>query len=118
MKIGYRLNVFESNSSSTHNMAIGTEDGFDRWKKGDILWSRSGFYSREEAIKILKNSSWYKDVDFDAAGPEILDEYLMDEGFYAWEQFGENEYLETDYHEFVTPKGEKVCVICEYGLEG
>ena len=121
MKITYRLGMFESNSSSTHSIVIGMKDDFKKWENGELIYYRYGknsFCTKEEAIKTLKELSWYRDIDFDTIDPDLLAEYLTDEGFETWEQFDENEYLENDYNEFVTPKGEKICVLCRYGWDG
>ena len=116
----YRLGMFESNSSSTHSMIIGMEDDFKKWEKGELLYSRynkQGFYTKEEAINILKENSWYKDIDFNTINPEELKEYLEDEGFIDWDWL-DNDELEHDYNEFVTPSGEKICMTCRYGWDG
>lgn len=120
MKITYRLGIFESNSSSTHSMIIGMEDDFKKWENGELLYNRystRSFCTKKEAIDILRKDSCYEDVDFDNIEPEELEAYLEDEGFISWDWLDNNE-LEHDYNEFVTPKGEKICAICRYGWDG
>lgn len=119
--IKYRLGMFESNSSSTHSLIIGTEDDYKKWENGELLYyrysSERGFYTKEEAIDILKEKSWYKDIDFNTIDPEELKEYLADEGFISWDWLDDDE-LEHDYNEFITPNGEKICITCRYGWDG
>lgn len=118
----HRLGMFESNSSSTHSLIIGMEDDFKKWEKGELLYSRynkQGFYTKEEAINFLKEIPWYKNrnIDFNIVDPEELQEMLEDEGFISWDWLDDDE-LEHDYNEFITPSGEKICITCRYGWDG
>ena len=45
--IQIRNNIFETNSSSVHSITICTEEDFQQWKKGNLIWS----YSFEKLIK-------------------------------------------------------------------
>lgn len=117
--IKYRLGCFESNSSSTHSMIIGMEDDFKKWENGELLYkrySKQGFYTKEEAINFLKEMSYYKDIDFNTIDPEELKECFEDEGFIDWNWL-DNDELEHDYNEFITPSGEKICMTCRYGWD-
>lgn len=121
MLINIRQGIFESNSSSTHSMVIGMEDDFKKWEAGELLYYRSynypnGFYTKEEVITKLKSSPYYH-RDFDNLDEDELMECLYDYGFVNYNQFYDNEYLETAYNTFTTPKGEKICIICEYGYD-
>lgn len=118
--VKYRLGMFESNSSSTHSMIIGTEDDYKKWENGEMLYDRyntHSFCTKEEAIDFLRGYSWYKDINFDTIDPDLLNEYLEDEGFIDWNWLDSDE-LEHDYNEFITPNGEKICVTCRYGWDG
>lgn len=121
MKIAYRLGCFETNSSSCHSMIIGMEDDFKKWENGELLYNRhnKSFCTKEEAINILKEDPWYKRIDFDNIEPEELEECLRDAEFYTSEWFDDDaEELDHDYNEFVTPNGEKICMLCRYGYDG
>lgn len=118
--IKYRFGCFETNSSSCHSMIIGMEDEFKKWENGELLYDRyntRSFCTKEEAINILKEESWYKDVDFNNIEPEELETYFADEGFISCDLLDDDE-LDHDYNEFVTPKGEKICMLCRYGWDG
>ena len=116
-----RLGCFETNSSSCHSMIIGMEDEFKKWENDDLLYNRDTqrFCTKEEAINLLKTISWYKNrnIDFDTIDPAQLKEYLADEGFISCDWIDDDE-LNHDYNEFVTPKGEKICMLCRYGYDG
>lgn len=119
--IKYRLGMFETNSSSTHSIIIGMEDDFKKWENGELLYNRynHSFCTKEEAINILKESPWYnKRIDFDNIEPEELEERLRDAEFYTCEWFDDGDELEHDYNEFITPNGEKICMLCRYGYDG
>ena len=38
--IQIRQNIFETNSSSVHSITLCTEDEFQKWKNGEILFDR------------------------------------------------------------------------------
>lgn len=120
MKLVYRNGMFETNSSSTHSMIIGMEDDFKKWEAGKLFYDRhtGSFCTKEEAIEYLKNCKWYKDNDFDNMSEEDLMEWLQDANFVSYDEFSDNEYLETDYNTFTTPKGETICMVCKYGYDG
>lgn len=116
--------MFKSNSSSTHSMIIGMEDDFKKWEKGELLYrfyNEQGFYTKKEAINLLKEIPWYRNrnIDFNTVSPEELQEMLEDEGFISadWDWFNDDR-LEHDYNEFITPNGEKICMVCRYGWDG
>ena len=118
--VKYRFGCFETNSSSCHSMIIGMEDEFKKWENGELLYDRyntRSFCTKEEAINILKEKSWYKDVDFNTIDPEELQGIFYDKGFISWNWLDDDE-LEHDYNEFITPNGEKICAICRYGYYG
>ena len=56
MLIKIRNNTFETNSSSTHTIAIGTANDFAEWKAGTKYFDRFGekFVSAEEALGHIK----------------------------------------------------------------
>ena len=60
--IQIRKNIFETNSSSVHSITICTEEDFQQWKKGNLIWD----YNLEKLIKpdeIDKNDEYY-DEDY------------------------------------------------------
>lgn len=51
-----RTGVFETNSSSTHSIAMCTQDEYDRWKDGELYYLEDSerFVTKEECDMILK----------------------------------------------------------------
>ena len=53
--IQIRKNVFETNSSSTHSLCICTEDEYNKWQKGELLYDRwSDKFATKEQINALQ----------------------------------------------------------------
>lgn len=116
-----RYGVFETNSSSTHSITMCTENEFDDWRNGKVYrndgwWSNSisplknkAFLTCEEAMKLIKSSSYYQPINED----DDIDEYLKEYEIYSYENWGS--YYETDVSHYTTPNGEKIVAVCYYG---
>lgn len=116
-----RNGVFETNSSSTHSIAICTKNEYKGWCIGDLYlndgwWSSSNsqyknkrFLTKEEAFELVKSSNYYKPMD------EYMDvdEYLREYEIYDYENWGG--YHETDVNHYTTPGGEEIVAVCYYG---
>lgn len=102
MKIQIRSNVFETNSSSTHSIAICTEDDYKAFKEGEKLIDRN-------SLKL------YNSVEEGMA----QDEWAEEEDFMTYEEFEEyvSEYYEEFEEKFTTPNGEKVVAFGYYGYD-
>ena len=124
MKKQIRRGVFETNSSSTHSLTMMMKSDYERWEKEGLYlfdgytsgWDfnkpvRDALYTREEAVKFVKNSRYYDNVD------EISDKYLREFDFISFYDEG-NEWLESFYEEFTTPSGETIVAFGEYGYDG
>ena len=141
--IQIRKNVFETNSSSTHCMVIGTASDFEKWEDGEVYYYdnwRDGKKSitKEEAIDKLKNSE-YKNSDTDKA-IKYLETYELDASDYdddeddakraIFEEMASKdiydydyyvndrcEYLESEETTYNTPGGETIKIVCHYGYD-
>lgn len=119
--IQVRNGVFETNSSSTHSIAICTKSEYDGWRSGDLYindgwWSSSHsqyknkrFLTKEEAFELVKSSSYCAPMDEDMD----VDTYLRDYEIYDYENWGG--YHETDVNHYTTPGGEEIVAVCYYG---
>lgn len=94
-----RRSVFETNSSSTHSITICTEDEYDKFKRGELMYDR-----------------WNEELVPKSA--VLVD---SDDGRYStYDNLGENEWysLDTYSHRFTTPSGDKMVAFGTYGRDG
>lgn len=138
-----RKNVFETNSSSTHSITMCSQDEYDAWMKGDVLlnegwWGKDNesefkdkkFVTRAEAEDIIRKDPFYneeKDGDLSKVSDNDLakvhydcetESYVgLDYGFYTFENYMGNEYLEWFKEEYTTSSGETVVAFGLYGYD-
>jgi hypothetical protein len=98
-----------------------TKNEFDEWRSGKIYrndgwWGSStsplknkAFLTYDEAIELVKSSSYYKPMDED----EDVGEYFKEYEIYSYENWGD--YYETDVSHYTTPNGEEIVAVCYYG---
>ena len=89
-----RLGIFETNSSVVHSLCIVTEDDFNKFKDGELVYDRWN----EELVDASK-------VNLDEDGGNQ---------YWAEEEYGGG-YFDVDYQPFTTPSGDKMVVMCYYG---
>lgn len=137
MKREIRRNVFETNSSSTHSLSICTEQEFEDWKAGKLLFDRWGErfilpyqLSEEEKSKAAKEYTankreYYKDWDElnDVQKEKWYSSYMKehnlgDDDGVSYDDYFSNGYLETYTRHYVTPSGDKIICFGEYGYDG
>lgn len=138
-----RKNVFETNSSSTHSITMCSQDEYDAWMKGDVLlndgwWGKDNtsefknkkFVTRAEAEDIIRKDPFYneeKDGDLSKVPDNDLAKghydyetksYVgFDYGFYTFDNYMVNEYLEWFEEEYTTPSGDTVVAFGLYGTD-
>lgn len=98
-----RFNIFETNSSSTHSLCICTEDEYEKWKNGDLIYS----YWDNNMIKPPDNLDEMLDEDSLLYDSDAVDDYRP----YDYE----DEYLEWYEYHFTTPSGDKMVAFGWYG---
>ena len=139
-----RKNVFETNSSSTHTLAICTEDEYKDWKDGKLLFNKWRETFVKNSIKITKQDreeaqrcynqykgKYYKDW-FELTDEE-REEYTYNhiaqqrrqEKTFSFEENGltyqefmqncRNDGLETETSHYTSPSGDKLVITCAYG---
>lgn len=137
MKREIRRNVFETNSSSTHSLSICTEQEFEDWKAGKLLFDRWGerfilpyqLSDREKKSAALEYTTnkeeYYKDWDelSNVQKEKWYSSYkkkhnLEDDDGVSYDDFFGNGYLETYTRHYVTPSGDKIICFGEYGYDG
>lgn len=93
--ISVRKNVFETNSSSTHSLCICTENEYDKFKNGDMMYD-----DYNEELQFVSDKELEED------------EYR----YKSYENMGE--WLEFYEEHFTTPSGDKMVAFGEYGYDG
>ena len=133
-----RLNVFETNSSSTHNCTIMSDKDYQAFVNGELYINRSyvsstskftnnDYVTREQIIDIYENAKYEEyrqradDLKLRVNNDDgCFDDYLYDEGlfdeFTPYAYWGNN--LETDKTTFTTEHGDLIHILCEYGYDG
>lgn len=94
-----RRGVFETNSSSTHSITICTEDEYEKFKRGELM------YDRWNEELVLKSSTLVKGEN---------------KQYCTYENLGDNgwSYLDVYSHRFTTPSGDKMVAFGTYGRDG
>ena len=111
-----RRGVYETNSSSTHSLTMCSEEEYDKWCSGELLFCEWGhkFESKEDVIKKLKEK--YPDVNWD--DEDKVHDIFEDCGITTSDEYFDDEYLETFEETYTTPNNEKVIAFGKYGYNG
>ena len=136
MKRQVRQGVFETNSSSTHSLTICTEDEYNKWKKGELLfdyWDEefvnpadtSLTDDEKESVKEDYNKrkqKYWKDWEdlSEKEKEELYAEELKEKYSEAmtYDEWLDDSCLETYVHNYTTPNGEKIVAFGRYGYDG
>ena len=139
-----RKNVFETNSSSTHTLAICTEDEYKDWQDGKLLFNKWNETFVKNSINITKQDrkeaeerytiykgKYYKDWSelTEAEREEYTYNYIAQqrrqEKSFSFEEDGltyqefmqdcSNGGLETETSRYTSPSGDKLVITCAYG---
>lgn len=139
-----RKNVFETNSSSTHTLAICTEDEYKDWQDGKLLFNKWKETFVKNSIKITKQDrneaqrhynqckgKYYKDWFelTEAEREEYTYNYIAQqrrqEKSFSFEEDGltyqefmqdcSHDGLETETSHYTSPSGDKLVITCAYG---
>lgn len=104
MKTQIRRNVFETNSSSVHSITMCTDEEYNRWIDGELIYDRGSEELVEITDEIRENIEENKREGY---SPDYL----------TYEQYTDYDYIDYEtYHETTrTPKGEKIHAFGYYG---
>lgn len=140
MKRQIRRGVFETNSSSTHSLTICTQDEFEAWKNGELLYNSwdNEFVKGKSTIELTeeekaevekeynknrRNNKFMMTWDMlsDEDKQELYNEYAeenYDESEeYTYDRYMYGGYLESYTHRFTTPSGDKMVAFGKYGRD-
>ena len=111
MKQTIRFRTFETNSSSTHSCVICTEDEYNKWQQGELLYDglEDVFLTKDEV-----DLQWQALDDGVKAYYKGIDGWRSDNDKETLDEFCGADCLEID----VTTKevgDEKIYVVCRYG---
>ncbi len=102
-----RFGTFETNSSSTHSLVIGTPEQIEKWENGELFIYYYDDYATEFKTK--------EELDQMAK----TEEYFSREDWKNGEEWDEaTEYLDHDSQIITTPGGEQLSIVCAYGRDG
>jgi len=101
IKVRYR--TFETNSSSTHSLVICTEEEYEKFKNGEMLFDYNKLINRDSIECKCED------------GEEECDCY---EDYDTYKSFFSDRYLETFEKEYVTKSGDKIVIFGKYGYDG
>ena len=139
-----RKNVFETNSSSTHTLAICTEDEYKEWQDGKLLFNKWNETFVKNSINITKQDKveaeeryntykgkYYKDwselteTERDEYTYNYIAQQRRQEKSLSFEEDGltyqefmqncNNDGLETETSHYTSPSGDKLVITCAYG---
>lgn len=138
MKRQIRLGIFESNSSSTHTICICSEEEFDKWKKGELIYD--DYYEKfvpvkqmtdEEIDQALKEyydynikgdfCKEYKDLTESEKRmiKEKVDKFNGTKQYgTTYEEWLYSSNLETYAKHYTSEHGDKIVIFGEYGYDG
>lgn len=139
MKRQIRRGVFETNSSSTHSITMCSEQEFEDWKNGKILFDKwSDVFIDETRIELDKHQKIYAKDEYestkvkyqkdwnDLSKEEQNDYYveyaknhdLIDEGYQTYEEWKNDGYLECYVDRYTSESGDRIVAFGKYGYEG
>ncbi len=139
-----RKNVFETNSSSTHTLAICTEDEYKKWQEGKMLFNKWNetfiknniIITKQDKVEAEERYNTYKGKyykDWSELTEAERDEYTYNyiaqqrrqEKSFSFEEDGltyqefmqdcSNGGLETETSRYTSPSGDKLVITCAYG---
>ena len=136
--ISVRRNVFETNSSSTHSITMCSEDEYNKWRNGELLYKRweGDFYSKNQIIELAreKKKEYLKKKENGETIYHFYEDYINantdedlykaeyseddDSEYYTYDRFWDEIDLETYEEEYTTKNGEKVIAFGYYGYDG
>ena len=137
MKRQVRRGVFETNSSSTHSLTMCSEDEFEAWKRGELLFKRweekfvkptqlsdNDKRDAEEEYGYTKDDYW---KDWDDLSSEEKEKWyakyatnhnLKDYDAKTYDEYMRSGNLETFVQRYTSKSGDKIVAFGEYGYDG
>lgn len=137
MKRQIRRGVYETNSSSTHSLTMCSEEEFEQWKNGELLFDEWGSESFVKANSLSNDDKKYAAQDYENHKDEFSQDWsnlsesakekyytkyakknnIVDEDAKTYEewQYGN---LETFVNRYTSKSGDKIVAFGKYGYDG
>lgn len=134
MKKQIRRGVFETNSSSTHSLTMCSEDEFEAWKRGELLFeyyegrfikpihlSDSEKKDAEDEYEYTKDDYWKDWKDLSDVEKEkwyakyAINHNLRDSYTKTYDEYMHHGTLESFVERYISQSGDKIVAFGEYG---
>ena len=137
MKRQIRHSVFESNSSSTHSLTMCSEEEFEQWKNGELLFDEWGSESFVKANSLSDDDKKYAAQDYEIHKDEFSKDWsdlsesakekyytkyakennIVDDDAKTYEAW-EHDDLETFVYRYTSKSGDTIVAFGKYGYDG
>lgn len=135
MKRQVRRGVFETNSSSTHSLTMCSEEEFEAWKRGEVLFQEYGNENFISATKLSEHDKKMAQEDYEENKDDFQKDWndlsedakqkyytkyakendIIDEDVKTYDQYMNDGDLETFVQRYTSKNGDKIVAFGEYG---
>lgn len=135
MKRQVRRGVFETNSSSTHSLTMCSEEEFEAWKRGEVLFQEYGEDNFISATDLSDKDKAKAEEDYEENKTEFQKDWMdlseeakkkyytkyakendiIDEDAKSYEQYMHDGDLEVFVQKYTSKSGDKIVAFGEYG---
>ncbi|KAI4445277.1 hypothetical protein C823_007784 [Eubacterium plexicaudatum ASF492] len=135
MKRQIRRGVFETNSSSTHSLTMCSEEEFEAWKRGEVLFHEYGEENFISATKLSEHDKKMAQEDYEENKDDFQKDWndlsedtkqkyytkyakendIIDEDAKTYDQYMHDGDLETFVQRYTSKNGDKIVAFGEYG---
>mgnify|MGYP000019956280 FL=1 len=137
MKRQIRRGVYETNSSSTHSLTMCSEEEFEQWKNGELLFDKWGSEPFVKANSLSDDDKKYAAQDYENNKDEFSKDWsdlsesakekyytkyakennIVDEDAKTYEEWRYDD-LETFVDRYTSKSGDKIVAFGQYGYAG
>lgn len=137
MKRQIRRGVYETNSSSTHSLTMCSEEEFEQWKNGELLFDEWGSESFVKVNSLSDDDKKYAAQDYENHKDEFSEDWsdlsesakekyytkyakennIVDEDAKTYEEWRYSN-LETFVDRYTSKSGDKIVAFGKYGYDG
>lgn len=137
MKRQIRRGVYETNSSSTHSLTMCSEEEFEQWKNGELLFDEWGSESFVKANSLSDDDKKYATQDYENHKDEFSKDWsdlsesakekyytkyakennIVDEDAKTYEEWRHSNF-ETFVDRYTSKSGDKIVAFGKYGYDG